>query len=118
MQKLMLKNTFLFTVLFLCTMTSVAVKAECPKENRYQLYDPGEPGIRAPSASSLEDLMHHIIKNEKPMNYSIADHEDVYYNQFTSKDWMYAIKVAESNNYLKNTDAVAVIECEMRLRGK
>ncbi|HCA9958072.1 TPA: hypothetical protein MYK71_001206 [Klebsiella quasipneumoniae subsp. quasipneumoniae] len=118
MKKLMLKNPFLFTILILCTLTSVAVKAECPKETRYQLYDPGEPGIRAPSASSLEDLMHHTIKNDKPMNYSIADHEDVYYNQFTSKDWINAIKVAESDNYYKNTDGVAVIECEMRLRGK
>lgn len=44
------------------------------------------------------------------MNYSIAGHEDVYYNQFTSKDWINAIKVAEYDNFYKNTDGVAVIE--------
>lgn len=118
MQKLIIKTSFLYTALMFCAITSATARAECPKENRYQLFDPGEAGVRAPSASSLESLMQNTIKNAKQMDYSIADHDDVYYNQFTSKDWKKAIKTAESDNFYKYTDAVAVIQCEMRLRGK
>ncbi|MGY8169797.1 hypothetical protein L1R44_24945 [Klebsiella pneumoniae] len=118
MKKFTITSSFLYTALILCALGSVTAKAECPKENRYQLFDPGEVGVRGPSASSLQDFMQHTIKNAKPMDYSIADHEEVYYSQFTSKDWKKAIKAAESSSYVKNTDAVAVIQCEMRLRGK
>lgn len=118
MNKVTITSSFLYTALIFCALYSVAAQAECPKENRYQLFDPGEAGVRGASASSLQDLMQHTIKNAKPMDYSIADHEEVYYSQFTSKDWKKAIKAAESSSYVKNTDAVAVIQCEMRLRGK
>ena len=118
MKKLTVTSSFLYTALIFCAVASVSAKAECPKENRYQLFDPGETGVRAPSASSLENLMQNTIKNAKPMDYSIAEHEEVYYNQFTSKDWNKAIKTAESDDSYKYTDAEAVIQCEMRLRGK
>lgn len=118
MKKWTIASSLLYAAVTLSVIGSFAAKAECPKENRYQLFDPGEAGVRSPSASSLEDLMRYTIKNVKPMDYSNPNHTDDYYNQFTSSDWKKAIKIAESDPFYNNTDAVAVIQCEMRLRGK